>query len=289
MATLGQSSTSFSFTVFGSFDQFAGGTSVGYYTVPNPGIYPTNLEVYARSASGSATTARNYVWLDSSSLPGTAVYSNSSTYSLGTSLAWQGNNVSLAYRNNATGFSDGYIPGGTKIWLGIWASNANYEVRGDGSNLSELGTGGDGNWVQHGAAGGGFGGLAAILTYNPAAPQTTGISPNQIYPGESVTLTGYAYTGATGVSFNGVAASTFTVNSNTSITVTVPSGISAGNVTVSNSNGTGSGAAYTLVGGYVLRSGVWTASQGTFVFRSGAWSAAQGVFVLRSGVWQPSQ
>jgi hypothetical protein len=50
--------------------------------------------------------------------------------------------------------------------------------------------------------------------------------------GVSVNITGSGFTGATGVSFNGTPAVTFTVNSNTSITATVPVGATTGNVTV---------------------------------------------------------
>src|SRR5262249_17232542 len=56
------------------------------------------------------------------------------------------------------------------------------------------------------------------------APSVTGVSPSSgpTGGGTSVTLTGSGFTGASQVYFGGVAASSFTVNSDTSITATAP-------------------------------------------------------------------
>ncbi len=87
----------------------------------------------------------------------------------------------------------------------------------------------------------------------PAAPTITGLTPGSgpTEGGESVVITGTDFTGATAVSFGGVAASSFTVNSATRITATTPAS-PAGSVPVSiiNPQGTNtpSGAAtYTYV------------------------------------------
>jgi hypothetical protein len=63
------------------------------------------------------------------------------------------------------------------------------------------------------------------FTYlSTAAPTVTGVSPTSgsTAGGTSVTVTGTNFTGATAVTFGGVAASSFTVNSSTSITATSP-------------------------------------------------------------------
>lgn len=288
MATLGNSANGNFFNISGSYNQFAGGP----YTVPDPGMYPTALSFYGQ-ANGGSSTARNYLWLDNGSgRAGTTIYSGSSGYTLGTTLqTWS--QTSIALRGNPLGYSDGYIPGGTQIWIGVWVNSASYQARGSGSSgTSDIGTGGDGSFVYHDVlspGGNSFGYLAAQVTYTPATPVITGMSDTNIYAGEVITLSGYAFKGATGVGFNGTSASTFTVNSNSQITVTVPNNITAGNVTVTNANGTGTGPAYGVVGGYVFRSGAWAASQGVFIFRSGAWQPVQGVFAYRGGVWQPAQ
>jgi hypothetical protein len=71
----------------------------------------------------------------------------------------------------------------------------------------------------------------------PAAPTITSFAPSNGPAGTSVTVTGTNFTGATAVSFNGVAA-TFAVASATSITATVPTGASTGPITVTTGGGT---------------------------------------------------
>jgi DNA/RNA endonuclease G (NUC1) len=76
--------------------------------------------------------------------------------------------------------------------------------------------------------------IAAVLRAKvdgAPAPSITGFSPGSGAVGASVTLTGTGFTGASVVAFNGVNAS-FTVNSDTGITATVPSGATTGPITV---------------------------------------------------------
>lgn len=77
----------------------------------------------------------------------------------------------------------------------------------------------------------------------PAAPPViNGFSPASGQSGTSVTITGGNLTGATEVSFNG-AASTFSVNTATQITATVPGGAATGKISVTTPGGTTSSAA----------------------------------------------
>ncbi len=68
-----------------------------------------------------------------------------------------------------------------------------------------------------------------------AAPvlNVSGISPSSGEAGVSVVITGTGFTGTTAVNFNGTAAS-YTVDSNTQITATVPAGATDGPITVVN-------------------------------------------------------
>ncbi len=79
------------------------------------------------------------------------------------------------------------------------------------------------------------------ITVTSTGPTVTGISPSSgsTSGGTSVTVTGTGFTGATAVKFGSTNASSFTVNSATSITATSPAG-SAGTVdlTVTTSGGT---------------------------------------------------
>ena len=79
-----------------------------------------------------------------------------------------------------------------------------------------------------------------------AAPILTSISPNPAAAGTSVTLTGTDLTGATGVSFNGTAATTFAVVNATTLTATVPTGATTGPVTVTTPGGTSGRVAFTV-------------------------------------------
>ncbi len=72
------------------------------------------------------------------------------------------------------------------------------------------------------------------------APTITSFTPNSGAAGATVTITGVNFTGATAVSFGGMAAA-FTVNSDTQITVTVGNGVT-GTVSVSTPGGTATSA-----------------------------------------------
>ncbi|MDO7875502.1 FG-GAP-like repeat-containing protein [Hymenobacter sp. ASUV-10] len=69
-------------------------------------------------------------------------------------------------------------------------------------------------------------------------PTLTSFTPTSGPVGTSVTITGTNFTGATGVSFNATAATSFVVNSNTSITATVPAGATTGPISVQALGGT---------------------------------------------------
>jgi hypothetical protein len=80
------------------------------------------------------------------------------------------------------------------------------------------------------------------ITYMATAPAVTGVSPSSgpLAGGPTVTINGTGFTGATAVDFGSAAASSFTVNGDTSITATAPAAASAGavDVTVTTPAGT---------------------------------------------------
>jgi hypothetical protein len=71
------------------------------------------------------------------------------------------------------------------------------------------------------------------------APRVTSFSPSSGPIGRTVSINGFNFDNATGVSFNGVNA-TFTVQSATSLEAIVPAGARAGAITVTNAAGAGS-------------------------------------------------
>ena len=72
----------------------------------------------------------------------------------------------------------------------------------------------------------------------PSKPTITSFTPTSGPVGTSVTITGTGFFGATAVTIDGVSA-TFTVNSPTQITATVPSGAKNGPIAVTAPGGTG--------------------------------------------------
>ncbi len=84
----------------------------------------------------------------------------------------------------------------------------------------------------------------SVSSYSGAAfvPSVSSFTPSEGSAGTSVSVTGSHFTDATVVQFNGVAAS-FTINSDTSITATVPSGATNGPISVGNPEGSGASSA----------------------------------------------
>jgi hypothetical protein len=74
------------------------------------------------------------------------------------------------------------------------------------------------------------------------APTVASFTPTSGPAGTSVTITGSGFTGATAVTFNGTSA-TFTVNSGTQITATVPTGATTGPIAVTTPAGAGASTA----------------------------------------------
>ena len=82
----------------------------------------------------------------------------------------------------------------------------------------------------------------------PGPVMIVSFSPASGPSGTSVVLTGVGFTGVTSVKFNGVNASSFTVNSATQITATAPASATTGPITVTASGGTAtSGGSFQVV------------------------------------------
>jgi hypothetical protein len=80
-----------------------------------------------------------------------------------------------------------------------------------------------------------------------AGPMITSFSPTGAGPGLTVTITGAGFTGATAVSFGGMAASSFTVISATQITAVVAGGGASGSISVTTPGGTSALPGFTFV------------------------------------------
>ena len=91
-------------------------------------------------------------------------------------------------------------------------------------------------------------GTSATVFTVPPRPAITRFTPSRGPVGTVVVLTGTNLAGATAVSFNGVSAPVFTVNSATQITATVPAGATTGPLAATTPQGAGvSGNAFTVI------------------------------------------
>ena len=80
------------------------------------------------------------------------------------------------------------------------------------------------------------------VSITPTPTVVSSFTPTTLCSGNlpsTVTITGNMFTGATDVKFNGTSATSFTVDSNTQITATVPAGVTTGTVEVVGVNNTG--------------------------------------------------
>jgi kumamolisin len=103
-------------------------------------------------------------------------------------------------------------------------------------------------------------------TPTPAAgsPTITSFTPISGNVGGTVVLTGNNFTGTTSVIFNGVAATSFTVDSNTQITASVPA-TTTGPISITNAVGTGTSAGSFTVGSFVLISQIYGGGGNTYL------------------------
>ncbi|MDQ6799760.1 MAG: hypothetical protein M3041_02880, partial [Acidobacteriota bacterium] len=84
------------------------------------------------------------------------------------------------------------------------------------------------------------------FTVNTSPPRIASYFPTSGPVGTSISINGTSFIGTSSVKFNGVAATTFTVQSDTQIAANVPAGATTGTVTVTTSLGTGTGPTFTV-------------------------------------------
>src|SRR5438270_830447 len=104
------------------------------------------------------------------------------------------------------------------------------------------------------------GGPLKTTTRFTVTPAIASFAPTLGSVGTGVTITGTTFTGATAVSFHGVA-STFTVSNSGTVTATVPTGASTGPITVTTLDGTATSAANFTVSSTPFSLGATPSSQ----------------------------
>lgn len=97
---------------------------------------------------------------------------------------------------------------------------------------------------------------SGYFTTSAAPPTITATAPSMTNfcatPGQSVVITGTFFTAVSSVTFNGVAAASYVVNSTTQITAVTPVGISAGDLVVTTAAGASNNWAYGVVANPVV-------------------------------------
>ncbi|OUJ70032.1 FG-GAP-like repeat-containing protein [Hymenobacter crusticola] len=89
-------------------------------------------------------------------------------------------------------------------------------------------------------------GASIRLNQAVAAPSISGISPAISPVGSTVVITGHDFLNTTGITFNGVAATSFVLSSTTQLTVTIPAGATSGPVVVTTNVGASNGFQFTV-------------------------------------------
>ena len=133
------------------------------------------------------------------------------------------------------------LTGATAVSFGGTAATS-FTVNSSTSITATVGTGASGNVSV--TTPGGIASLAGFTFIPP--PTITSFNPTTGAEGASITITGTNFTGASAVSFGGVAPSLFTVNSSTGITAVVGTGAS-GDVSVTTPGGTAILAGFTFI------------------------------------------
>jgi len=197
---------------------FTGATGVKFNGTPDPSFFVnSSSDISAHVPSGATTgtiavTTPNGTGTSSTSFNVTTTSSPNVTSFTPTSGP-VGTNVTIT----GTGFT-----GATSVTFGGTPS-VNYTVNSDTSiNANVPGGAATGQIGVTTTNGTGLSSTNFTVTTVSPPPTITGFTPTQGYAGTKVTITGTYFTGATSVKL-GTTAATFTVNSATSITATVPS------------------------------------------------------------------
>ncbi|SDH59386.1 IPT/TIG domain-containing protein, partial [Pedobacter terrae] len=148
----------------------------------------------------------------------------------------------VTFSESVTGFVAGDITPGNATITGFSGSGTTYTFNATPTANGAVTVNVAANVAQDAAGNGNTAASQFSITYAQAvaAPTVTALSPTSgpTSGGNSVTITGTNFTGATAVTFGATAATGFTVNSATQITATAPAGTGTVDVRITTTGGT---------------------------------------------------
>jgi large repetitive protein len=160
----------------------------------------------------------------------------------------------------AVTISGDHFGGATAVTFGGTPASS-YTVNGAGTSINAIVAGGTPSGPVAVTTPDGTGASAGNF-FVLQTPSNVTFSPGSGGVGASVTITGQHFSGTSTVKFNATSAS-FTVNSDTQITATVPTGATTGKITVTNSVGSGvSASSFTVIAAPTVSSFTPTAGVG---------------------------
>jgi len=228
----GTPSQTYSYTQFGTSNELA----INLASFPASGGVISSVSGYIAGKSGSATLRA--VIMDSSGNVLAQSGSVSSASGSGGVGGQRWTTISISYT---------FLPN-ANLYIGFWRDpSTSFEwTEQNGGTEYFANTGGSvGNVLTASGHYSASGSPAFYVTYSVPAPSISGISPTSGNVGNGVTISGANFTGATSVAFNGTGVG-YTVNSDSNITTSVPSGATTGAISVTTPSGTGYSNTFTV-------------------------------------------
>ncbi len=228
---------------------FTGATSVLFGSTPATSFTVNSAsQITAVAPPGGGTVQATVV------TPGGTSNGVSYSYVVAPSLTSVSPNQGPAAGGNTVTISGSGLSGATAVLFGSTPATSFTVV--SSTQITAVAPPGSGNvQITVVTPGGTSNGVAYAYT---SAPVLSSVSPTQGPPagGNTVTLTGSGFTGATSVLFGSTPATSFTVVSSTQITATAPPGTGTVQITVVTPGGTSNGVGYTYTSAPVLISAV---------------------------------
>jgi hypothetical protein len=201
-------------------------------------VMQSYLKFDVTGLSGTLHSAKLLLYVSDASVDGGAIYPVSPNYK--SSLTpWVEKDLNW---NNAPGITDAPISSTGAVSLGQWVEfDMTTAIVGNGAYSFGLKTNNsDQVYYRSKENGAATAPQLVVLTLPSNAPSITSFAPSNGPAESEVTITGNNFTGATEITFNGMPAASFHVDSNTQIRANVPVGGTSGRIKITTPDGSSS-------------------------------------------------